>query len=248
MKDIWAVCKKEIKELLAGYGGGRRWTLQIVVFVGVFGIFLPLSQKEVWLGSPMPALFFLMLPPFLGSGVVADSFAGERERKTLETLLASRLPDRSIFLGKVLAVVVYAWVFTALSLLVSLISLNLAKQTPGLVMYPAIVFGVGLGGSALTGLLIAGIGVFVSLRAKSTRAAQQTLSLSMFILLMGLGYGLPALARALPEETNQAVLRWILSVDLEMVALGFILILGVVDGLLLALGIRRFQRARLILE
>ena len=248
MKDIWVVCKKEIKELLAGYGEGRRWITQIIVYVGVFGVFLPLSQREVWLGSPLPAFFFLMLPPFIGSGVVADSFAGERERKTLETLLASRLPDRAIFLGKVLSVVIYAWVFTALSLLVSLVSLNLTKETPGLVLYPVIVFVVGLGGSALTGFLIAGIGVFVSLRAKSTRAAQQTLGLSMFILLMGFSYGLPALAKALPEETNQAALRWLSTVDLETVAVGFLLVLGVVDGVLLALGVRRFQRSRLILE
>jgi ABC-2 type transport system permease protein len=248
MKDIWVVCKKEIKELLAGYGEGRRWYLQIVIIVAVFGVFMPLSQKEAWLASPLPAAFFIMMPPFIGSGVVADSFAGERERKTLETLLASRLPDRAIFLGKVLSVVIYAWVFTALSFIVSLVSLNLAKQTPGLALYSTSVFVAGLGGSALTGLLIAGIGVFVSLRAKSARAAQQTLGFSMFILMMAVGYGLPALVRALPEETSQAALRWLSSVDLEVVVVGFLLVLGAVDGLLLALGVRRFQRSRLILD
>lgn len=248
MRDIWVVCKKEIRELLAGYGEGRRWFLQIVVIVGVFGVFMPLSQKEAWLASPLPAAFFIMMPPFIGSGVVADSFAGERERKTLETLLASRLPDRAIFLGKVLSVVVYAWVFTALSFFVSLVSLNLAVQTPGLELYPVSVFVAGLGGSALTGLLIAGIGVFVSLRAKSARAAQQTLGFSMFILLMAIGYGLPALARALPEETGQAALRWLSTVDVEVVGLVVLLALAVVDAIILALGVRRFQRTRLILE
>ena len=43
------------------------------------------------------------------SSLVADSFAGERERHTLETLLASRLPDRAILAGKLLVPVAVAW-------------------------------------------------------------------------------------------------------------------------------------------
>ena len=37
--------------------------------------------------------------------MIADGIPGERERHTLETLLASRLSDRSILLGKVMAAV-----------------------------------------------------------------------------------------------------------------------------------------------
>ena len=64
-------------------------------------------------------------------GRVADSFAGERERHTLETLLASRLPDRAILFGKVLAAVGYGWVLVMLMLVLSLVTVNLTVATPG---------------------------------------------------------------------------------------------------------------------
>ena len=48
---------------------------------------------------------------------IGDAIAGERERHTLETLLASRMPDRAILLGKVIAIVLYAWGMGVLSLL-----------------------------------------------------------------------------------------------------------------------------------
>lgn len=248
MIDVWIVCKKELRELLAAYGEGRRWLVQIVLYVGVFGLFLPLTQREMWMEGWMPAGFFSTMPLFIASGVVADTFAGERERKTLETLLATRLPDRAIFLGKVLAVLVYAWMFTAFSLVASLIGLNLAGETPCLYVYPPLVFLVGLVGPVLTGLLIAGLGVFVSLRAKTVRAAQQTLALYMFGLFLTISFGLPYLARALPEDRRQDLVQVLAVVDPRIAGLGLLLVLVVLDTGLLAVGLRRFSRARLILE
>jgi ABC-2 type transport system permease protein len=247
MKDIWIVCKKGLKELIGGRGGRRAFLIQIIILAGVFGFF-PLSQKDLWMESTMPAVFFAMIPLFSASGVIADSFAGERERKTLETLLATRLPDRAIFLGKVISALIYAWAFTVLSMTTSLIGINLVKETDGIYLYPSSVFLYGLLGSILTGLLIAGVGVFISLRASSVREAQQMLVVPMWLLFMAIGFGLPALTRALPENTRQNLLRWLTMVDPRVFGIGLLLILIIADTLLLVLGIRRFQRTRLILD
>jgi len=248
MTDIWIVGKKELKELLVAYGGRRGWLLQMIIFIGMFGLLLPLSQKELWMRGWMPAIFFPCMPLFVANWVVADSFAGERERKTLETLLATRLPDRAIFLGKVLAALIYAWTFTVFSLVTSLIGLNLVKGTPGLYLYPPLVLLAGLVGPLLTGLLIIGLGVFISLRAKSVRAAQQTLGLPMFLLFFGIGFGLPALAEALPEGIRQDLLRWLAATDPAVAGVGLLLVLIGADVALLTLAVRHFRRTRLILE
>jgi len=111
VRDIRVVAGKELREIV-GAGGGRRGLVRELLFVGIFGLFFPLSQAEVWRTGSVPAVFALMIPLFLVGPHVADSFAGEKERGTLETLLATRLPDRSIYLGKIFAVVGYAWVVT----------------------------------------------------------------------------------------------------------------------------------------
>jgi ABC-type Na+ efflux pump permease subunit len=103
-------------------------------------------------------------------------------------------------------------------------------------------------GSILTGLLIAGVGVFISLRASSVREAQQMLVVPMWVLFMAIGFGLPALANVLPESVRQQLLRWITMINPTLFGIGLLMTLAFVDAVLLILGIRRFQRTRLILD
>jgi ABC-2 type transport system permease protein len=247
MNDIWIVCKKGLKELVGARGGRRGFLVQIIILAGIFG-FLASSQKELWMQGIMPAVFFSMIPAFTTSGVVADSFAGERERKTLETLLATRLPDQAILIGKVLSVLIYASIFTTLSMITTLIGINLTKSTPGIYLYPVAVFLFGLGGSILTGLLVASVGVFVSLRSSSVREAQQVLALPMWLLFIVVGVGLPALSRTLPESVRELALRWVVMINPLVVGIALLSGMAVLDAGLLALGIRRFHRTRLILD
>jgi ABC-2 type transport system permease protein len=57
---------------------------------------------------------FLMVPIFISAGIAADSFAGEKERKTLEALLYSPTTDRELFVAKLLSgwltSIAFAWV------------------------------------------------------------------------------------------------------------------------------------------
>jgi ABC-2 type transport system permease protein len=247
MNDIWIVCKKGLKELVGARGGRRGFLIQIVILAGVFG-FLASSQKDLWMQGIVPSIFFSMIPVFTTSGVVADSFAGERERKTLETLLATRLPDEAILIGKVMSILIYASVFTILSMIATLLGINLAKGTDGIYLYPLAVFLLGLAGSILTGLLVASVGVFVSLRSGSVREAQQMLAMPMWLLFIAIGVGLPALARTLPESARQLVVGWLAVINPLVVGVALLLGIAVLDTGLLALGIRRFHRTRLILD
>ncbi len=65
-----------------------------------------------------------------------DSFAGERERHTLETLLASRLPDHAILSGKLLVCVLYSFIMTIIFIVLCLAVVNIAYWNGQLLMYP----------------------------------------------------------------------------------------------------------------
>ncbi len=256
MRDMRVVAGKELREIV-GAGGGRRGLVRELLFVGIFGLFFPLSQAEVWRTGAVPAVFAFMIPLFLVGPHVADSFAGERERGTLETLLATRLPDHSIYLGKVLAVVGYAWVVTLFILLASLLALNLTGAglpeggpggSSGPFFYPPFVWAAWGVGSIASGLLLAAIGTFVSLRSKTVRAAHQAMMIPLFVLIFGGSFGIPVLWRALSPGAREAILRQFEgmgAVEAVLAAVGSLLLL---DVLLLAIGVRRFRRDRLISE
>ena len=61
----------------------------LLVLVALFGIVLPLRAGEQWVGQPVGVGISLMIPLVLVASWAADTFAGERERHTLETLLAT---------------------------------------------------------------------------------------------------------------------------------------------------------------
>jgi len=74
----------------------------LLATVGTLGLIVPLSIGSGYVGLPAVAIT-VMAALLIVMSIVPDSFAGERDRATLETLLASRLPDRAILLGKVAA-------------------------------------------------------------------------------------------------------------------------------------------------
>jgi ABC-2 type transport system permease protein len=251
MRDLLVVAGKELREIV-GAGGGRRGLFREIMFVGILGLFFPLTQAEAWRAGGVPATFALMIPLFLVGPHVADSFAGERERGTLETLLATRLPDRSIYFGKIFAVCGYAWVVTLLILLASLLALNLtggersAAAARVWFTYPSFVWVAWGLGSIASGLLIAAIGTFISLRSKTVRGAHQAMMIPMFVLILGGTIGIPALFRQLPPATRTAVLSRLEAMDAVVVVLWGVGALLLFDVVLLALGARLFRRDRLI--
>lgn len=89
---------------------------------------LALEQMFViYMTAFMLAPLFLVMPLMFSSVVGADSFVGERERKTLEGLLYTPTSDRELFLGKVLAALIPAIALSWLTYLVYIVIVNLAS-------------------------------------------------------------------------------------------------------------------------
>ncbi len=211
INQLLATMPASIKDSLAGHS----ITEQMSIFILVYGL------------APM----FLIMPIMISSVLAADSFAGEKERKTLEALLYSPTTDRELFAAKILG----PW---AASLIISLLSFVLYTVMVDLAgwivmkelllpnpMWIALVFWVSPA--------VAGIGlvvmVFVSARAQGFQDAYQTggmVVLPVVILLIGQMTGV-----------------MYFTVDLVLI-LGLVLWLAVIA--LLWLASNRFQREQLI--
>jgi ABC-2 type transport system permease protein len=227
--DVWTVMRKEWMESIATPG----CMIQPLVVVIIFGVFTPLLAGRLWLDYPIVQWLWSWLPLAMSAGMVADTFAGERERDTLEALLASRLPDRAIVLGKVAAVAAYGWSVTLICWLAGWIAVRLAFDAAytSAVPNPAFVLAWPFVLSGLAAWLVACVGVLISLRVQSVRQAQQLMSVAMLgaLLLVGL------LAAELLNlgMGDQAV----------VVLTGIAAALALLDGVLLAILLMRTQRS-----
>lgn len=241
--DIATIVWKEIHELLFQRGRFRGGWVGMIFFIAVFGIFMPLQTGPSWVQSPVTLIYWAWVPFLLVSSVVADSIAGERERRTLETLLASRLSDLAILLGKIAASIAYGWGLTLISIFLGLISLNLVFGKEKLILYP---WDIGIGIlllSFLIATLAAGLGVLVSLRAATARQAQQTFSIAFFLLFVPM-----FLVPLLPPEWQARIVQTLANVNLRTIPFVIGGILFVIDLFLIWLGMARFKRAQLILD
>lgn len=244
--DILTVAWKEVKELLLFRGSWRSGFVALVLVpVLTVGVFIPSVFGREWIRSPVLALLnWAWLPPFLVANVVADSFAGERERHTLETLLASRLPDRAILFGKMGAMIAYGWGISLLILVCGLVTVNVTNRGRGLLFYPVDVTLGGVVLTLLTSALTAAAGVLISLRATTARQAQQTLGMAFIALLFGGVFGF----RLVPAAIRKQVLAALASFGGTRIALIAMAVLLAADIVLVLAAMARFQRARLILD
>ncbi len=122
----------------------------------------------------MPAFFLLV--PIMAAGVAAgSSFAGEKERRTLETLMFCPLTVRQLFQAKVLGSLLLALMVTWLSFFAFL----MVAATGSVLVYGAFVLNIGIWAVILLVLVpsvaLLGITVMVlaSAKAKTFQEAQQ---------------------------------------------------------------------------
>src|ERR1051325_8579890 len=74
----------------------------------------------------MLAPMFLILPLMVSSVIAAGSFAGEKERKTLEAFLYTPTTDRELFIAKLISAWTAAMVVGLLSFVLYTVMANLA--------------------------------------------------------------------------------------------------------------------------
>ena len=238
MNDLWTMMWKESKDLL--FQGGWRASIRPLLLIGILGIYLPLQFGLQWLAlSPIEMYVILWIPFSVIISFIGDAIAGERERHTLETLLASRISDRAILLGKVIATVGYAWGMALGGLLLGLVLVNLFKGNGGgwMFYHPLDVLLEALALSLLTCILGASAGVLISLRSATVRQAQQILSIGTLVLIFG---GIFAL-QALPPN-------FVSSLSYSQFLLLAIAVIAVLNAILLGLSLMIFRRSRLIVS
>lgn len=110
--DILTMMWKEWRELVFHPASLRSTLATAVVLIVLLGVVFPLRIGPAWVNSPLYLAYWGWVPSVLVSTLIADSFAGERERHTLDTLLASRLGDLAVLLGKIAASVAYSFAIT----------------------------------------------------------------------------------------------------------------------------------------
>ena len=243
--DFVTVLWKEWKEIVLERSAGGSGSYRPLLLLLVLGIFVPLRMG--------PEKFFsaagLLIPTFFSavviSAVIADSFAGERERHTLETLLASRLSDRAILFGKIAASVAYGWLILIACILVGVVTVNVANWHGQILMFhDTASWLLLLSGPPLLGGVVATTGVLVSLHSATVRHAQQTLGVALGVVVLGTTFGSTSLPAAWKVWFGRIILTWS-QTDLVLAAIGVML---AIDLVLLAAGMARFQRSKLVLD
>ena len=197
----------------------------------VIRAFTPTQQATYMMLVYFFSPFFLIIPVMGSSVIAADSFAGEKERNTLEALLATPLTDSELLLGKILVSFIPGMGVTFLSFILYITTIDLLTvESFGRYIMPTVPWIVlVLVLAPVLALLAIGVTVIVSSRVKGFREAQQ-LSALLVIPILGLLFG---------QASGYLTLG-----SLVMIALS--LGIAVVDLIIFSFGLRLFQRESIL--
>ncbi len=167
------------------------------------------------------APMFLIFPLMFSTVIAAESFAGERERKTMEALLYTPASDTELFLGKVVAGVTPSLLITWVSFILYILVLNVAAWPYfGYIWFPLpswypLIFWI----SPALALIGVSFTVLISARTQTFMGAYQT-SASLVILVLALVMGQASGVLYLGVVTSLVIgfFLWIAAVFLTMLA------------------------------
>jgi ABC-2 type transport system permease protein len=146
----------------------------------------PAARWTVFALEIFLAPLFLLVPLIVATVIAADSFAGERERGTLEALLHTPTTDRELLLGKFLASWLPAVTVSTVGFFVYSVLANLLGwQQLGRIFFPSPMWLI-LAFYVAPGIAALGLGIMViaSSRVQSLQAAHQIGSLVVLPILL----------------------------------------------------------------
>lgn len=242
MGDVSAVVWKEWREILRMSGSKRSAVARHLFSVGIIGVIWPWQFGMPFVRNGLGVVLAAVTAMLYVAGSSPDAIAGERERHTLETLLASRLPDRAILLGKIVAMIQFGCATAVVMLIIGLITVNVVHgQGELLMLTPAQLMTAAVFTPLVAGLTAA-IGIQVSLRAKTVKQAQQALSTAIIVVLF-----LPAIALpTVPDRVRAQVMMLLQGENRAYVLGGFAVAILLAQLLLFWIAMMRFRRDRLI--
>ena len=242
LDDIVTVMWKERKTLFRFRGSRSRFLLTVMTPV-LFAIVFPWQWGPDWVEEIPSILLSAIISVLLVGMTIPESFAGERERHTLNTLLASRLPDRAILFGKMAVSIALAWGVTVVVLGLSLVTVNIAHYDGKLLLYtPAIAIG-DLLLSLLMATLFASAGVLISMRSETVQQAAQLLMAIFLVPIMII----QMVAMVFMTQLNESLKPILDSLDGQRILVIFLSVLLVVTVGVFAAAVARFKRTRLFL-
>jgi ABC-2 type transport system permease protein len=235
MNDIWTMVWKEWRDTI--FPGGKVDFLRPLVFIALLGIIWPSIAGPEWLKlTTFMVVTSVILPFFFILNYIGEVFAGERERHTLETLLASRIADQAILWGKVIASIGYIWGMTLIGSLLGVVVANLSQgQGPWMFYTPFSRWLEVLFFALLASLLSASGGILISLHSATVRQAQQTVLLGSLVLFVVLYFAI----KTVPSQ-------WLQAMSSTQIMLIAMLVLVSLDAIFLGIAMASFRRARLI--
>jgi ABC-2 type transport system permease protein len=178
------------------------------------------------------APFFLIIPVMASSVMGSDSFAGERERKTIEALLATPISDSELLLGKILVSFIPAMLVTFVSFGVyaTIVDALTVGMFNGMLLLPNVNFLIMIFGVAPTiALCSIGLTVIISAKVKGFKEAQQ---ISVVLLL-------PVLGLVFAQISGVLVLG-------PLVLAALIGVLAIVDVAVFYVGVKIFRREEIL--
>lgn len=164
----------DLKEMVGNEAGKL-----IELFIAqVKDIRVPLETEEqqfvyVFINYLLPSLF-LLVPIIAASTVAANSFVGEKERRTLESLLFSPVSIKTLFVSKVLASFIPPFLVSIISFILSGVVINgLGYPLFGTMIFPSsnwlvLIFCL----SPMVTLMTVLLNVLISSRVKTFQEAQ----------------------------------------------------------------------------
>lgn len=195
---------------------------------------LPVEEQLIVLvNGYLLAPLFLIVPLMVSAVLAADAFAGEKERRTLESLLHSPIRDRDLFLAKFLSAFLPAVAVSWLGFLAFVVVANgVAWPVMHRIFVPTQLWGVMI---LWVAPAVATLGLAVMVRVSArTHTAQEANQLGGAVIL-------PLIFLAVGQSTG------LLLVTLP-IALAVGAVIWVIALLLLRGGVRRFTRDALVAQ
>lgn len=236
----------ELQTMLFARAHLRGGLFPVFLLIGAFSIFEPWRMGPSWLESPLMLYSCIVFMPLTMVGLmIPEAFAGERERRTLETLLTTPLSDGAILLGKISVAVGYGWGTTLLSMTIGLLTTNFLCAGHGWLLYPAeVAIGI-IGFGLLVALFVASAGAFASLHAPTVRQAQQRLGLIIMLPLVIPAFFIGPFA---PLEWKLGLTQALATMGLAQGVLALAILLVILDSALILVTLTRFRRTQLLLD
>ena len=196
--DIFTIVWKELSEVRAGpRGKGLRSTAPLVILMLFVSVAIPFSAGSAQFGGVAVTSIGMVIAATWVLTSVPDAFAGERDHRTIETLLATRLPADAILAGKLIAAVVVASVLGTVAIVLSVIASDVGTVVHGgpgdPLSVPWLDAGLGVVLVVLVAFAMANVCILVALRASSAMVAMRELGLGLAAVAIGVSSGIHAL-------------------------------------------------------